>query len=849
MHDDDDDDRRYAAAAAAAGIPYLSLDPAAGSDPVDRRAAELVPPELARTLGFIPVRAHHEGVTVAVDDPGRPGVVEAVRGLTGLSVALVVSPPRQIARAQERAFGPAPVLVRSRYLPAEPPQDVDPAFLRRLAEAAGVGYTELQSADEVDPDAARIVGERTSRRLRIVALHVEGDLIHVATSHPFDISAAATIEAIAGRTPVPVVAPPARIAAAIDAVFGSRPERLGPGVDDAGPRPPRAGERLGELLVRARKLDGASLHTALAHQRRTGDRLGHILLSLGYLQPEVLAETIATQLHLPYVEPRRVRPARGAAHLLPESLCRRHRLLPLEAVEGQLVVAMADPLDVDASRALSDASPLPVRVVVASDTTIAAGLERTYAAFYTELSTTELIRRHPDESAHRVLTKAQRLVLALALVALTLGLIGATRTTIVLLVLLSIVFYTSVSIYKFVLIYRTIGHEPELPISGAEVALLDATLLPRYTILVPLLHEAAVLPGLVRSLQELDYPKTKLDIKLLLEADDAETIRAARRLALGPHYDLVIVPPSEPRTKPKACNYGLLHARGEYVVILDAEDRPEPDQLKKAVVAFRKAPKDVACVQAKLNYWNREQNLLTRWFTIEYSQWFDLFLPGLNATGAPIPLGGTSNHFPVETLLELGAWDPFNVTEDADVGIRLARRGLRTAMIDSTTYEEANSRLYNWIRQRSRWVKGYIQTWLVHMRHPVRLWRELGTANFLSFQLVIGGTFLTMLLNPCFWGLTTLWALTEAGFIREIFPGLVYFAGSFNLLIGNFVFTYLNVAGTIRRGYSELVKYALFSPLYWALMSVGAWKGFAQLVTRPSYWEKTTHGLTEETTG
>jgi cellulose synthase/poly-beta-1,6-N-acetylglucosamine synthase-like glycosyltransferase len=252
------------------------------------------------------------------------------------------------------------------------------------------------------------------------------------------------------------------------------------------------------------------------------------------------------------------------------------------------------------------------------------------------------------------------------------------------------------------------------------------------------------------------------------------------------------------------------------------------------------------CVQAKLNYWNREQNLLTRWFTIEYSMWFDLFLPGLDATNAPIPLGGTSNHFALETLLELGAWDPFNVTEDADVGIRLARAGYRTTMIDSTTYEEANSRLYNWIRQRSRWVKGYVQTWLVHMRHPVRLHRQLGTANFLSFQLVIAGTFLTMLLNPFFWGLTTLWALTEAGFIREIFPGIVYYAGSFNLLIGNFVFTYLSVAGAMRRGYSELVKYALFSPLYWALMSIGAWRGLAQLITRPSYWEKTTHGLTAE---
>jgi glycosyltransferase XagB len=167
-------------------------------------------------------------------------------------------------------------------------------------------------------------------------------------------------------------------------------------------------------------------------------------------------------------------------------------------------------------------------------------------------------------------------------------------------------------------------------------------------------------------------------------------------------------------------------------------------------------------------------------------------------------------------------------------------------MIDSTTYEEANSRLYNWIRQRSRWVKGYMQTWLVHMRDPVKLWRELGTANFLSFQLVVGGTFLTMLLNPLFWGLTTLWGLTEAGFIRDIFPGFVYYAGSFNLLIGNFVFTYLSVAGTMRRGYSELVKYALFSPLYWALMSVGAWKGLFQLITRPSYWEKTVHGLTLE---
>lgn len=841
MHDDED--RRYVAAAAAAGLPYRSLDPLAGADPVERDVARLVPQELTRSLGFIPISAGPESVTVAVSDPRREGVVEAVRGLTGREVSLVVAPRRQIARAQDRVFG-SPVEVRTtRFLPPGVPMSADPAFLRRLADTAGVEFTELEDLAGLDVEAARTLGERTSRRLGVIALGVAGDTIRVATAQPFDARVLSTIEAIAGRTPLPVVAPPDRIATAIDAVFGERARVQATGVLADIARTRVRGTRLGELLVAGGVVDRPTIHAALAQQRRTGDRLGHILLSLGYVRPEVLAETIAKQLRVPYIEPRRVRPSAETARLLPESFCRRHRLLPLERHDGQIVVAMADPTDPEAAAALEATSPLPVRVVVASDTTIAVGLERTFAAYYTELSTTELLRRRPEESAHHVLTAAQKIVVACSVAALLVGLLLSARVTVTVLVLLSVLFYTAVSLYKFLLIYRTIGHEAELPVSETEIALLDQWLLPRYTILVPLLREASVLPGLVRSLDGLNYPKTRLDVKLLLEADDTETISVARRLRLGPHYDLVIVPRSEPRTKPKACNYGLLHAKGEYVVIYDAEDRPEPDQLKKAVIAFRKAPPGVACVQAKLNYWNREQNLLTRWFTTEYSQWFDLFLPGLDASGAPIPLGGTSNHFPVETLLELGAWDPFNVTEDADVGIRLSRRGLRTAMIDSTTYEEANSRLFNWIRQRSRWVKGYMQTWLVHMRHPLVLRRELGTVNFLSFHLVIAGTFLTMLMNPIFWGMTTLWALTEAGFIREIFPGIVYFAGSFNLLIGNFAFTFLSVAGTMRRGYSELVKYALFSPLYWALMSIGAWKGLIQLITRPSYWEKTVHGL------
>jgi cellulose synthase/poly-beta-1,6-N-acetylglucosamine synthase-like glycosyltransferase len=225
--------------------------------------------------------------------------------------------------------------------------------------------------------------------------------------------------------------------------------------------------------------------------------------------------------------------------------------------------------------------------------------------------------------------------------------------------------------------------------------------------------------------------------------------------------------------------------------------------------------------------------------------WFDIYMPGLDASDSPIPLGGTSNHFVTRELIELGAWDPYNVTEDADLGIRLNKAGFKTAIVDSTTYEEANSELNNWVRQRSRWVKGYIQTWLVHMRHPVRLLRQLGIRRFTSFQLTIGGTFVGFLLNPIYWGLTTLWLLTEAGVIRELFPSFVYYAAAIGLVLGNFVFTYVNAAGSMQRGYFELVKYALFSPVYWGLMSIGAWKGLLQLFTKPFYWEKTIHGLDE----
>ena len=244
--------------------------------------------------------------------------------------------------------------------------------------------------------------------------------------------------------------------------------------------------------------------------------------------------------------------------------------------------------------------------------------------------------------------------------------------------------------------------------------------LPVYTLLVPLYREANMLGGLTRALSRLDYPAAKLDIKLILEAVDAETIAAARALDLPGNVEILVVPDLHPRTKPKALNYALPFARGDYLVIYDAEDRPERDQLRKALAAFRQGPPNLACLQSKLNLYNADDNWLTRQFTIEYGALFDGLLPALDRLRLPIPLGGTSNHFRVAALKWLMAWDPFNVTEDADLGTRLARSGYRCQVLSSTTFEEAPVKFVSWLRQRTRWIKGYMQTWLVHMRQPAK---------------------------------------------------------------------------------------------------------------------------------
>jgi len=411
--------------------------------------------------------------------------------------------------------------------------------------------------------------------------------------------------------------------------------------------------------------------------------------------------------------------------------------------------------------------------------------------------------------------------------------------------------YLAIIAFRFYTIHRAERRGGGGPESAADAATIapppDDGDLPVYTILCPLYQEAETVGGYIRAMIALDYPLEKLDIRILLEENDPETREAAQlemdRQGNPTSIQIITLPDSQPKTKPKACNYGLRGARGEYAVIYDAEDIPERDQLRKALAAFARLPAATVCLQAKLNYFNPEQNLLTRFFTAEYSMWFDLFLPGLSAVGSPIPLGGTSNHFRMAALRELGAWDPFNVAEDADLGMRIARRGWTTAVLDSTTWEEANSRVGNWVRQRSRWIKGYMQAWLVTMRQPVRTLRTLGPWRFFCFQAAVGGTPFVLLLNPVYWALTGLYVLTRLGVIPQLFPPPVFAISLLSALLGNLVFIYLSIYGLFKRERYSLVPLMFLSPLYWVLQSVAAWKALYQLVVKPHYWEKTTHNL------
>ncbi len=613
--------------------------------------------------------------------------------------------------------------------------------------------------------------------------------------------------------------------------------------------PPGEKLRLGEYLVQQGILSEDRLRDALREQQRTGGQLGRILLALGYVHRLDLYRALSDLWDFPFVLLTEVELDEELIQTLTMEEALEHSVIPLRQQAGRLDVAITERPHAEVEALLKDRFGVDeVQYHITTDWDFDRAARRIFEHDLMEGSVYKLFYRYPEESAFTVFTQAQYVGLAGAGLLLIGGLYAALHPTLVgLNVVVNLLFFVAVA-FKFFVSLAGAHLEDEAGITDAEVRALDDEALPMYTILVPVYKEANVIGGLMEHLGGLDYPKHKLEILVLIEEDDEETLAAAQAAAPPHNVEFVIIPTRQPKTKPKACNVGMYFAQGDLVVIYDAEDRPEADQLKKAVIAFAQGDDDLICVQAALNYYNAGENVLTRMFTLEYSFWFDYMLPGLQRLGLPIPLGGTSNHFRADRLRELGNWDPFNVTEDADLGIRAAMHGYRVGTINSTTFEEANNAVWNWIRQRSRWIKGYMQTMLVHARHPIELLRRVGLKQALGFALLIGGTPLVFLLTPLLFSIMGLWLVVGAQPLEPYFPPVVLYLSLFNVTWGNALAIYLNMLAVFQRRYFGLVPFALLNPFYWWLHAYASFKALGQLFSKPFFWEKTNHGLTDHTT-
>jgi glycosyltransferase XagB len=600
---------------------------------------------------------------------------------------------------------------------------------------------------------------------------------------------------------------------------------------------------LGDLLVARRVLSLPQFDEAAGLAETWHVSLGDAILSRNWAEPAVYYQAVAFHYQLPFVDLIRDAPDPALLVAHEADTYARKLTMPWQRHAGRIVIATANP-GPDVTLFARERWGADIEFVVASKFDIVWAVQTAFADALSHRAVYQLAERNPELSAQRVFTPAQVIFVYALLTVLMLGLALAPIATLVALNVVMSLFYLGNFLFKGILVSiggaRSADRDESIAIAARMLRDDD---LPVFTVLVPMFREPKMLPVLARSLRQLDYPLGKLDIKLVLEANDHETIDVASKLGLEGVFEVIRVPPSHPQTKPKACNFALQFARGEFLVIYDAEDQPEPDQLRKVVAAFRQSLPNTACLQCRLSYFNASENWLTRMFTLDYALWFDQMLPGLERLNVPIPLGGTSNHFKIDVLRELHAWDPFNVTEDADLGIRLTQEGYRVGVVDSTTFEEASCHTGNWIRQRSRWMKGYMQTFLVHTRRPLHLIRTIGPLGFLGFVFFIGGTVLAGLLNPVFWLLYVVWLIVATSGFDPLFPQLLLFLSLFNLLAGNGAFIFLHMLAPIRRGWLNLIPYSLTALGYWVMISIAAYKGLWQLLRNPFYWEKTQHGV------
>lgn len=559
----------------------------------------------------------------------------------------------------------------------------------------------------------------------------------------------------------------------------------------------------------------------------------HVHVPQGMARPRLAALLLAERQPLPSMGR-----AELAQHLrqLPDAeavLARRYRYLPLPH-SGLLRPCVVT--DAASRRAALEHGCAPIARADRRDFSVA--LQKAFGERLAREAETALARKSPAFSARWRLTPAQaRFFIGAALIGLILLILRPAWVLMGLGTLAGLFFLLQASLHLV-----AARHRPDMP----QLRLLPDDALPTYTVLVPLFRERAVLEQLLRALARLDYPAEKLDMKLLVEETDKDTREALKQFVLPRHMEVLVVPEGAPQTKPRALNYGLAFARGELVTIFDAEDVPHPAQLRVAASMFAQAPDNLACLQAPLSWYNAEASFFSRMLAVEYANHFTVILPLLAALKLPLPLGGTSNHFRRKALEEAGGWDPHNVTEDADLGLRLARMGWRTGVLPRVgTLEEACTTFRAWRHQRARWIKGWLQTLLVHQRAPRQMLREVGWRGLITLYALLGAGVFAALAHPLFLGVMLTAILrhitayhTPAGFME---------LWSVCLSLTVFVMGYIGacrctLAGLARTGQWRLLPWLALLPFYWLLISSAAWLALWDFIRRPHQWRKTAHG-------
>lgn len=605
--------------------------------------------------------------------------------------------------------------------------------------------------------------------------------------------------------------------------------------------PPRGPGRphLGPILLEAGALAPADLLRALAIAARGEAALPDILRAHGMVDEAALARGLAAQWGTGVVDPCAAPPDPRLIDRLGAETCLRTGLLPWRRAGDVTIVLAARPEAFERRRAELEAALGPVALAVAPD----GALTRAVLEARPEALNARAEALVPAAESARAWDAARlRRLAAAAAAGLVLSALLAAESLLIALTAWAVLSLLAVTGLRAAAAVLRLTAPPAPPPGAAEPPPAELLRLPVISILVPLHREPDIAPRLVARLGRLDYPRELLDVLLVVEEEDLATRRALETAGLPPWMRIFRVPAGGLKTKPRALNHALLAARGSIIGVYDAEDAPEPDQLRRVVRGFAARGPAVVCLQGVLDYYNPRTNWIARCFTIEYATWFRILLPGLARMGMPVPLGGTTLFFRREALERLGCWDAHNVTEDADLGIRLARRGLRTEMLDSVTGEEANCRVLPWVRQRSRWLKGFAMTWAVHMRDPRRLWRELGPAGFAGFQILFLGGVSQYLLAPL---LLSLWLLAVglphplAGILppaalAALIAAMVA-AEAVNLAVG-----LLAVSGPRHR---HLMPWVPSLPLYFPLGTLAAWKALWEMAVRPFYWDKTAHGL------